>query len=311
MYLTDIRLQAIKSKLNIESDFDLLLCSREQLIDVASSVCQNPRELVEELLVGFAPVETEIPYNRELFQRELVCSATINNTLEFIELLQPGTITEIYGEAGSGKTQVICQSLCYTILRQRSSAVYLCNESTAYTKRLQGMLKGLQSRGIIQNSLLKYQQVLHYTDETEDALNYFWWFVFRELPQILKRESICFLAIDSIFGFFQELTEQRDYIQRSEKLNHAFAELKKLAVIHRFPIVVANHVVTNFKTNTLVPALGFNYRYLPDAQVELTVTDVEKGRLRSIYNRRFGILDPNIRYTLLIDTHAVSIVAPC
>lgn len=51
------------------------------------------------------------------------CNHRVDHLLE--GGLQSGTITEIYGHPGSGKTQLVLQVSAYTSLRQRKSTAYL------------------------------------------------------------------------------------------------------------------------------------------------------------------------------------------
>ena len=224
-----------------------------------------------------------------------------------------GAVTEIFGEAGCGKTQLCLQLALNCALPNEYNGLngktcYVSTDKRFPISRLAQMAQGSRYA----DHDIKFLQLIHvwelYTLADLQA------FVKEELPirlQVLP--DIRLVVIDSIAGIFRYETD--DFIGRAKDMRELFHELKKLAALHNFAVVVTNHITSVPQvdgSSKNESACGQAFNNLVD--VKLKVSKTEKFlQLEGAKLSRMRVMDvvysprlPAAKETFIIDLNGVS-----
>ena len=160
--------------------------------------------------------------------------------------IQKGTITEVFGESASGKTQLALQ---VTLKNWAEGCVYICTEDIFPTKRFEEMKINLPQF----NSKIDYGQkvfVEHIT-EAKDLLSC----IRIRLPKLLEQHSLSLIVIDSIAAPFR--CESTNYVKRAEDLREIATVLTTLAQQFNLAVLCINQVTASFEdSSNVLPSLG-------------------------------------------------------
>ena len=155
--------------------------------------------------------------------------------------LESQTITEFYGEFGSGKSQV-CHQLCVNVqlpLEQgglAGGALYVDTENTFRTERLVAMAQhlGLDPEQVAKNVIVGDA----YTSDHQI-------FLLENADQIIKDNNIRLIIVDSLTGHFRsEYVGRETLAPRQQKLNKHMHKLIRLARAFNAAAVVTNQVMS-------------------------------------------------------------------
>ncbi|CAO1426093.1 unnamed protein product [Diamesa serratosioi] len=192
-----------------------------------------------------------------------------------------GMITEICGEAGSGKSQ-ICIQLALNAQMDLSEgglngkAVFISTEQPFPSSRLAEMEKCLNSSKCFSSNIF----LSHYmTGEslTECIIN--------KLPRLLESQpTIKLIIIDSIAGAFRL---ERDYIKRANLMRKMIEKLECLANEFKFAVVITNQIYSATSNGREVnnPAMGLAWANLIGTRLQLFRTNQMISRNDSNSNR--------------------------
>jgi len=155
--------------------------------------------------------------------------------------LETQTITEFYGEYGSGKSQ-ICHQLCINVqlpIEQgglEAAALYIDTENTFRTERLVQMA---QHAGLIPEEAAKNVIVADaYTSDHQI-------FLLENADKIIKQNNIRLIIIDSLTSHFRSEYVGRETLAiRQQKLNKHMHKLIRLARAFNTAAVVTNQVMS-------------------------------------------------------------------
>lgn len=145
------------------------------------------------------------------------------------------SITELYGEPGSGKTQ-ICLQLIVSCVASGLQCVYINTEKRFPIGRLVQMI---QSKG---------------KDDAQDWLDYVWvsqvtditaaeQLLAKDLETLLKHANVRLLVIDSVAGLFRFLSD--DYQARAKRMRQFNRSLLRLQDRYQFTITCTNQASTS------------------------------------------------------------------
>ncbi len=150
--------------------------------------------------------------------------------------LEPEIITNVYGASGSGKTNFALQA-AISCLKQGKKVVYIDPEGSFSVERyLQ-----VHSKKDLDNILLFSPKAF---EEQGDAV--------RTLAKIAKTEKIGLVVVDSIVALYRLHAHEPDKLaEANSMLSRQFAELSKIAREHKIPILVTNHVYSDFDSGEL------------------------------------------------------------
>ncbi len=178
-----------------------------------------------------------------LKQRQNILRLTTNSKI-LDELLGGGletqTITEFYGEYGSGKSQV-CHQLCVNVQLPPerggldAGALYVDTENTFRTERLVAMAQhlGLDPQQVARNVIVADA----YTSDHQI-------FLLENADQIIKENNIRLIIVDSLTAHFRsEYVGRETLALRQQKLNKHMHKLIRLARAFNTVAVVTNQVM--------------------------------------------------------------------
>jgi DNA repair protein RadA len=154
--------------------------------------------------------------------------------------LETQTITEFYGEYGSGKSQ-ICHELCVNVQLPpergglNGAALYVDTENTFRTERIVQMAKhlGLDPEQVVKNII--YAEA--YTSDHQ-------MFLLDNADEVIKGNNIKLIIVDSLTAHFRSEYIGREMLaSRQQKLNKHMHKLIRLARAFNSVAVVTNQVM--------------------------------------------------------------------
>jgi DNA repair protein RadA len=154
--------------------------------------------------------------------------------------LETQTITEFYGEYGSGKSQ-ICHQLCVNVQLPpergglNGAALYIDTENTFRTERIVQMARhlGLDPEQVVKNII--YAEA--YTSDHQ-------MFLLDNADEVIKANNIKLIIIDSLTAHFRSEYLGREMLaSRQQKLNKHMHRLIRLARAFNAVAVVTNQVM--------------------------------------------------------------------
>ncbi|NIP67186.1 DNA repair and recombination protein RadA [Candidatus Bathyarchaeota archaeon] len=197
-------------------------------------------------IIRLARSSIELSFIRadELLQRRKNILRLTTGSRELDELLGGGletqTITELYGEYGSGKSQ-LCHQLCVNVQLPRGQgglqggALYIDTENTFRTERIAQMAEhlGLDTNSIVKNIIFAEA----YTSDHQT-------FLVENADQVVKEHDIRLIIVDSLTSHFRSEYLGREMLaERQQKLNKHMHKLIRLARAFNAVAVVTNQVM--------------------------------------------------------------------
>ncbi|XP_068619366.1 DNA repair protein XRCC3 [Battus philenor] len=156
-----------------------------------------------------------------------------------------GTITEVYGESGSGKTQL---GITTAVNCWPGQCVYICTEDLFPVKRLNQMKNHISGKGVSYSEQHIFVEHLTESHELMSCIKV-------RLPKLLQVNNVSCIIIDSIAATFR--CEFVNYVKRAEELREIAVALITLAQKHSLSVICINQVTSLFDDSTNVfPSLG-------------------------------------------------------
>ncbi|RLG81851.1 MAG: DNA repair and recombination protein RadA [Thermoprotei archaeon] len=180
----------------------------------------------------------------ELKKERLHIGRVTTGSKKLDELLGGGvetrTITEFFGEYGTGKTQ-ICHQLSVNVQLPKEKgglegrALYIDAEGTFRWERIDAMARavGLDSDKVMENIIwARAISSDHQMAIVEEAMD------------LIPKENIRLLVVDSVTGHFRaEYPGRENLAVRQQKLNRHLHQLGRIAEIYDVAVVVTNQVM--------------------------------------------------------------------
>ncbi len=179
------------------------------------------------------------------------------------------TITEFFGEFGTGKTQ-ICHQLSVNVQLPsdrgglEAKAVYIDTEGTFRWERIESMARalGLDPDKVMEN--IFYIRVINSDHQIA---------VVDELFKLVPEHNIKLVVVDSIMGYFRaEYPGRENLAVRQQKLNKHLHQLMRLAEIYDVAVVITNQVMARpdvFYGDPTQPVGGHVLYHAPGIRVQL------------------------------------------
>ncbi|MCW3976339.1 MAG: DNA repair and recombination protein RadA [Candidatus Bathyarchaeota archaeon] len=154
--------------------------------------------------------------------------------------METQTITEFYGEYGSGKSQV-CHQLCVNVQLPHGQGgldggvLYVDTENTFRTERIVQMAKnlGLDPESVVKNIIVAEA----YTSDHQ-------MFLLEKSDSVIKENNIRLIIVDSLTSHFRSEYIGREMLaSRQQKLNKHMHRLIRLARAFNTAAVVTNQVM--------------------------------------------------------------------
>ncbi|MEZ0346448.1 MAG: DNA repair and recombination protein RadA [Infirmifilum sp.] len=180
--------------------------------------------------------------------------------------IEVGSLTELIGEFGAGKTQ-LCHQLSVIVQLPKemgglsAKALYIDTEGTFRPERVIQIAraKGVEPEKVLENII--YARA--YNSDHQMLL-------VDEAKKYIEKDKIKLIVVDSLINHFRsEYPGRENLASRQQKLNRHISQLHKLASLYNLAVVVTNQVMAApdiFFGNPLKPAggnimaHGFTYR---------------------------------------------------
>jgi DNA repair protein RadB len=155
---------------------------------------------------------------------------------------EPGIITQIYGEAGTGKTNIILQLAVQAVVAHGFKVIFIDTEGFSVERFKQIAGEGAKEVGtkiVVFEPLNLEQQHASIKDATK-----------------IMNKEFGLLILDSATSLYRAAFEGDDNRPVRRALAAQLGELQEIARRHRVPVVVTNQVYMEIETGTLRPLGG-------------------------------------------------------
>jgi len=179
------------------------------------------------------------------------------------------TITEFFGEYGTGKTQ-LCHQLVVNVQLPvekgglLARAVYIDSEGTFRWERIESMARavGLDPDQVMEN-------ILYIRAPNSDHQMA----IVEELRTLIPKENIRLVVIDSVTGHFRaEYPGRENLAVRQQKLNRHLHQLMQIAEIYNVAVIITNQVMARpdvFFGDPTVAVGGHVLYHTPGVRIQL------------------------------------------
>jgi DNA repair protein RadB len=178
---------------------------------------------------------------------------------------EAGAITEIYGEAGSGKTN-LCLQLARHVLKSGKKVIYIDTEGLS--KDRMGQIFGEDFGKLIKNMLIFEP----YNFEEQEVI------VDKAMALAMKNEDIGLVVLDSATCHYRiELAKEKERTERRSFI-HQITALLKLCRCRIIPIVLTSQVYTDLDRGVFRPLGGHMLRHNAKIIIHLEKDEVVAGK---------------------------------
>ncbi|MFN4046294.1 MAG: DNA repair and recombination protein RadA, partial [Acidilobaceae archaeon] len=203
-------------------------------ITQATKIIEAAREALD------IKIKTAIDLKKESLVRKKITTGSRN----LDELLGGGvetkTITEFFGEYGTGKTQ-LCHQLAVNVQLPEdkggleAKAVYIDSEGTFRWERIEQMAQGV---GLDPDKVMENIYWVRAINSHHQMA------VVEKLFELIARENIKLIVVDSLTGHFRaEFPGRESLAVRQQLLNKHLHQLMRIAEVYNVAVVVTNQVM--------------------------------------------------------------------
>jgi DNA repair protein RadA len=201
-------------------------------------LCNRAREILEDIGVLDKPFTTanEIYEKRKLEYRISTGSKNLDELLD--GGIETRAITELYGEYGTGKTQ-ICHTLCVTVQQSKaedniSRALYIDTENTFRPERIASIAS---ARKIDPSIALENVIVAKAYNSSHQE------FIIQESPNVINLHNIKIMIVDSIVSHYRaEFLGRSVLSERQQRINRLLHILLRIAETCKIAVVITNQI---------------------------------------------------------------------
>lgn len=201
--------------------------------------------------------------------------------------IEKRVITEIYGEGGSGKSN-LCMQFTVSALKRDKKVVFLDTEGLS-TERLLQISSG--DRSILGNLLL-----YRVTSLDDQELS-----IIKSDRMMEKEKNVGLLVVDSFTEYFR-LEKSSETASRVSGMQRQISLLSGIALKYSIPVLITNQIYMDVESRNLQPFGGYvidhsmkaiyDIKKLPSGQRELSVAkhrSIEEGKTASFRIVPYGI----------------------
>ena len=183
---------------------------------------------------------------------------------------ESGIITQLYGESGSGKSNIVLQLAVQAVARGMR-VIFIDTEgfSAERFKQIAGPgAEQMAARIMIFEPMSLEQQAIS----------------IREARQIAGKD-LGLVILDSATSLYRVLLEAEDNRSVRRTMTLQLSELQELSRRHSIPVVITNQVYTDIESNALRPIGGTSLEHMCKAIIFLEKTGVGKRRAKLMKHR--------------------------
>jgi DNA repair protein RadB len=194
---------------------------------------------------------------------------------------ESGTVTQLYGEAGSGKTN-ICLQVAVECTKQGKSVIFIDTEGFSperFLQIVQSRRGGSEDVESMARRIMVYQPQ-NFEQQTACV---------KELDTVVKekegKDGVTLVILDSATLFYRlELDDDRSITLRRTLANQIL-HLLEVARRYDLAVVITNQVYTDIEEGKLRPSGGSALEHLSKVIVQLEKVSGERGKRRAILRK--------------------------
>lgn len=194
-------------------------------------------------LVSLGRLERDFVPASEIYKKRQAIERITTGSKNLDDLLAGGVetqaVTELYGEFGSGKTQV-CHTLCVTVQLPRrdggleAGTVYVDTENTFRPERVVGIA---EARGLDPDEVLEHITVAKAYNSAHQEL------IVGELGGVIQKQGVKLVVVDSAVAHYRaEFLGRATLAERQQRLNRFMHLILRTAEVHNVAVVATNQV---------------------------------------------------------------------
>ncbi len=236
-HLQEVGINTIKD-LVVRGPFDVSEATGMEL-EKSVSLCNKARIKLEELEVLDKTFTTATELYRKRKKTERISTGSENLDSLFGGGIEVGSITEIFGEFGSGKTQ-ICHTLCIIAQLEKNrgglegNVIYIDTENTFRPERVVSIC---QARNLDYDKILENIIVAKAFNSSHQEL------IIQECGKIIEQNNVKLLIVDSAIAHFRAEFLGRGFLsERQQRLNRLMHLLVRIADMYKIAVVVTNQI---------------------------------------------------------------------
>jgi DNA repair protein RadB len=158
---------------------------------------------------------------------------TFSELTEFL----PKTITQLYGEAASGKSN-LCIIAAASIARKGKKVIFIDTEGSFSAERFK-QIAGSDSTELLKNIILAEPADF---DEQKIAIN--------KIQDLMADNDVGLIVVDSLVSLYRlEMSSAEDAYAVNRELSKQLSKLMKASKKYKIPILVTNQVYSSFSRN--------------------------------------------------------------
>ncbi|HDS46101.1 MAG TPA: DNA repair and recombination protein RadB [Methanomicrobia archaeon] len=193
---------------------------------------------------------------------------------------ESGTVTQLYGEAGSGKTN-ICLQMAIECARDGQSVIFIDSEGLS-PERFSQIASAHKNEDETVETLA--ERIILYQPHTFEQQTS----CVKEIDKIIKekagKSAVQLIVLDSATLFYRlELDDERSAYVKS--LANQVATLLEYARRHDLVVIITNQVYMDVETGELRPVAKFALEYLAKVIVQLEKVPGMQGKRRAILKK--------------------------
>ncbi len=197
--------------------------------------------------------------------------------------IETKVITQLYGPAGSGKTNV-CLQLAVNCVRSGKKVVFIDTEAGHSFERLK-QIAGSDSERVLKN-------IYVYEPHNFEEQN----FIVENLEHVVN-ENFGMIVLDSAVSLYRLHSEEEKVTSANRQLSRQFAKLSELAAKHNLAVIVTNQVYSSIEDGEVEPIGGSILKYWSKAIIELRK---DSANVREAILRRHRSLPEDMRCKFVI-----------
>ena len=208
-------------------------------LDRAIAICNKARMKLVEL----GKLEKDFVSATEIYKKRQAIERISTGSKNLDELLGGGietqAVTEIYGEYGTGKTQ-ICHTLCVMVQLPKdkggldAGAIYIDTEGTFRPERIYAIA---EAKGLDPNDALERIMVAKAYNSSHQEL------ILEEVGKVIERLNARLLIVDSAIAHYRaEFLGRGTLAERQQRINKFMHMLVRLAEAYNIAVIATNQI---------------------------------------------------------------------
>lgn len=207
-------------------------------VEKCTFLCNRARELLEDIGVFDKPFITASQLYEKRKSEYRITTGSKNLDELFGGGIETRAITELYGEFGTGKSQ-ICHTLCLTVQETEdkdniSRALYVDTENTFRPERIASIAS---ARKIDPNHALENVIVAKAYNSSHQEV------IIQESANIINLHNIKIMIVDSIVSHYRAEFLGRSFLsERQQRINRLLHILLRIAETCKIAVVITNQI---------------------------------------------------------------------